>query len=156
MTRTCSKGMFNDFFGQWNAHVHSWWNTNNKIRKLTTKCFVSIPILTSFLQQKKKKNKIKKVKVSGVPHKDCPVGGESQLLHKKIITHESIYTCAWISAMLSSSRTLGPFPLKKPRHGKYSTPVIKVVWVQTETVRLEWRDWKKNKQKNCWQCWLLI
>lgn len=29
--------------------------------------------------------------------------------------------------MLSSSRTLGPFCLRKPKHGKYSTPIIKMV-----------------------------
>lgn len=105
-----------------------------QIRKLTTKCFVSIPILTSFLQQKNKKNNNKKKKIIKVClARDCPVGGRASSYITKIITQESIYTCAWISAILSSSRTLGPFHLREPRHGKYSTPIIKVVWVQTDS-----------------------
>lgn len=148
MTRTCSKGMFNDFFGQWNAHVHSWWNTNNKIRKLTAKCSVSIPISTSFLQQKK--NKLKSKGVQSATQR-LPSRGRASSYIKNIIT-QSTYTCAWISAMLGSSRTLGPFHPRKPRHGKYSTPIIKVAWVQTDglpgVTLLE-------RKKNCWQCWRL-
>lgn len=49
--------------------------------------------------------------------------------------------------MLSSSRTRGPFHLRKPRHGKYSTPIIKVAWVQTETASLEWRFWRRRRKK---------
>lgn len=80
-TRTCSKGMFNDLFGQWNAHVHSWCHTKENIRKIGC---VSIPSSPScFIEKSKKKQKQNKRgnKMLSVMQK-ADQEGESHLLPK--------------------------------------------------------------------------
>lgn len=81
--RTCSKGMFNDFFGQWNAHVHCWCNTNKRIRNLTTQCCVSIPSSISSFWTSTKNSKWSRTKCLECHAKNWPVGGEPALATKK-------------------------------------------------------------------------
>lgn len=103
MTRTCSKGMFNDFFGQWGAHVHCWCYTNKRIRKSTTQCVVSaFPVQLHFLW-------FKMENMSGVSYMKWPAGGEPALRRKDLTTLGHDYLLC-PSPLLNTSII---FPFKK-------------------------------------------
>lgn len=86
MSRTCSKEMFNDFFEQWNAHVHCWCNTN-KIRGKKKKNNTRLCLHHQLRWRSwRRKVNMEQDKMSGVPCKDWPVGGESQLFSEEKTT----------------------------------------------------------------------
>lgn len=101
MTRTCSKGMFNDFFGQWNAHVHCWCNTNKRIRKNQQLGVVSaFPVQRHFMcVMWTKRFKMEQNKDVWSVAQRLTSRGRASSYFKKTTTSESTYTCAWLSAM---------------------------------------------------------
>lgn len=158
MTRTCSKGMFNDFFGQWNAHVHCWCNTNKKIRKLTTWFCVSIPSSTSVsCLMLTKDSKWSRAKMSGVSRKDWPVGGEPALTWKNKTKKKLVSQLTLVHEYL-----LCPVPLMHPWHLCFHLRKLKHGKHQSRTQErhecrkrrgiayLEWAD--ANTNKLCWKC----
>lgn len=134
MTRVCSKGMFNDFFGQWNAHVHCWCNTNKNNNNNSVLCHHShLNLISCFNWNLKMEHKM-----SGVPYTDWPVEGEPALtkeqtkrkLHRMNQSTDVHDYLQWPLPLMHSWHS--NFHWRKWRRGWKPSPIIKVSWAQTK------------------------
>lgn len=133
MTRVCSKGMFNDFFGQWNAHVHFWCNTNKTTT--TVLCHHShLNLISCFNWNLKMEHKM-----SGVPYTDWPVGGEPALTKEqknkegrkwhRMNQSTDVHDCL-LWPLPRTHPWHSNFHLRKRRRGCKASPTIKVSWAR--------------------------
>lgn len=136
MTRICSKGMFNDFFGQWNAHVHCWCNTNNKIKKQQLCVVSSFPLQLHFLFELKFKNGAQDV--WSATHRLTSRGRASSYQRKKRKNYTwwiNLHLCMIFCYARFHSWTLGTRVSIWENGDVDNKPVsiIKVSWAQPET-----------------------